>query len=150
MAADINHPVLGTLTWAADLYTWEGKVELRPGYPIDLRITTRMDLDPTHNIDELLRSGVEMLEWFRRSESVCRERIADELLELYNDTWAAEDAPAPMKRAEFIKRLAPSSLTRDIDGSGFFYWADDDMFAGHWIELRFRKDYTISEVGLAG
>jgi hypothetical protein len=109
-----------------------------------------MDTDPTTNIDEFLRFGVEMLEWARRSEPACRERIADELLELYNDTWAPEDAPAPIKRAEFIKRIAPSSLVRDIDGSGFFYWADDDMFAGHSIELRFRKDYTISEIGLAG
>jgi hypothetical protein len=72
------------------------------------------------------------------------------LLKPYNDTWAPEDAPAPLNRAEFVKRIAPDSLTRDIDGSGFFYWADDDMFAGHWIELRFRKDYTISEIGLAG
>ena len=63
---------------------------------------------------------------------------------------ALADAPAPMKRAEFIQRFAPSSLTRDIDGSGFLYWADDDMFAGHWIEVRFGKDFTISEVGLAG
>jgi len=150
MAADINHPVLGKLTWAADLSSWKGKVELRPGCPIDLTITVRMDFEPTHNIDELLRSGVEMLEWGRRSESACRERIADELLELYNDTWAPEDAPTPMKRVEFTQRITPNALTRDIDGSGFFYWADDDMFAGHLIELRFRKDYTISEVGLAG
>ena len=150
MAADINHPVLGRLAWAAVLSSWEANVELRPGCPIDLRITTRMDVEPTHNIDELLRSGVEMLEWARRSESACRERIADELLELYNDTWAPEDAPAPLKRAEFIKRIAPNALTRDIDGSGFFYWADDDMFAGHSIELWFSKEYTISAVGLAG
>ena len=150
MAVDINHPVLGKLTWAADRSCWEGKVELRPGCPIDLGITTRLDREPTHKIDELLRSAVEMLEWARRSESTCRERIADKLFELYNDTWAPEEAPTPMKRPEFVQRITPNSLTRDINGSGFFYWADDDMFAGHWIELRFRKDYTISEVGLAG
>jgi hypothetical protein len=119
MAADINHPVLGKLTWAADLSSWETKVELRPGCLIDLRIRTRMDVEPTHNIDELLRSGVAMLEWAKHSESACRERIADELLELYNGTWAPEGAPAPMKRAEFVKRITPSSLSRDIDGSGF-------------------------------
>jgi hypothetical protein len=150
MAADINHPVFGKLTWAADLSSWEAKVELGPGCPIDLRVTMRMDLEPTHNVDELLQSAVEMLEWARRSESVCRQRIADELLELYNDTWAPEDAPAPMRRPEFVRRITPSSLIRDIDGSGFFYWDDDGMLAGHWIELRFRNDYTISEVALAG
>jgi hypothetical protein len=55
-----------------------------------------------------------------------------------------------MQRAEFVERIAPNSLSRDLSGSGYFYWADDDMFAGHWIMLRFGKDYTISEVGLAG
>lgn len=150
MALAINHPVLGKLTWVADLSSWEAKVELRPGCPIEFGMVTRMDVEPTHNFDELVRSGVEMLEWARRSESECRERIADELLALYNDTWAPEDSPAPMKRAEFTKRIAPSALTLDINGSGFFYWTDDDMFAGHSIELRFRKDYTISVIGLAG
>jgi len=150
MAADIDHPALGKLTWAAHLSSWEGQVELRPGCPISLLIRMRKDLEPTHNIHELLSAGVEMLEWARRTESTCRQRIADELLELYNDTWAPEDDPAPMNRAEFTNRIAPNSLTRDIDGSGFFYWTDDDMFGGHWIEVRFRKDHTISEVGLTG
>lgn len=101
-------------------------------------------------IDELLQSSVEMLEWARRSEPACRERIADDLLELYNEDWIPEEASDPMTRAEFIERVEPNSLRRDIGGSGYFYWGDDDMFAGHWIELRFREDYTISEVGLAG
>jgi len=150
MAADIIHPILGKLTWAARLLCWEGEIEFRPGIPIAVSLSTRMDLEPTHNIDELLRSGVAMLEWARRSELACRDRIADELLELYNDTWAPEDATVPLKRAEFIERITPDALTRDIDGSGFFYWADDDLFAGHLIELRFDENYTITEVGLAG
>ena len=110
----------------------------------------RGDLEPTHNIDRLLKSEEEMLEWAGSSEVNCRERITDELHEEYIDPWAPNDAPAPMSRREFVQRITPNSLTRDLDGSGFFYWADDDMFAGHWIELRFRKDFTISEVNLAG
>jgi hypothetical protein len=121
MPGDIDHPVLGRLSWNGDLSTWETKLELRPGCPIDLRITTRMDLAPTDNLDALLNGGVAMLEWARCTEPECRDRIADELLELYNDAWAPEGATTPMSRAEFINRIAPSSLVRDIDGSGFFY-----------------------------
>jgi hypothetical protein len=101
------------------------------------------------NLDALLAGGVAMLEWARRAEQQCREQIAHELLALYNDTWAPEDA-TPIGRAEFLKRIMPSSLVRDIDGSGFFYWTDDDMFAGHSIVVRFDADETISEVCLAG
>jgi hypothetical protein len=150
MPADIDHPVLGRLWWNPRLSTWETEVELHAGDSIDLSITTRMDMAPTDDLDALLNGGVAMLEWARRAERACRERIADELLELYNDTWAPEGEATPMSRAEFIKRIAPSSLVRDIDGSGFFYWADDDMFAGHRIELRFDANHVISEVGLAG
>jgi hypothetical protein len=150
MLEDINHPILGKLSWNADLSTWEAKLELRPGCPIDLRITTQMDLAPTDNLAELLNDSVAILEWARRTDCDCRARIADELLELYNDTWAPENATTPLSRAEFTNRLVPSSLVRDIDGSGFFYWADDNMFAGHWIEVRFDQDHVISEVGLAG
>ena len=33
-----------------------------PVCPLDMLITTRMDFESTHNIDQLLQSGVEMLE----------------------------------------------------------------------------------------
>ncbi|MBI3822211.1 MAG: DUF2262 domain-containing protein [Planctomycetes bacterium] len=149
MPAKIEHPVLGTLTFVTYLDAWETKVELQSGSPVDLRLTTRFDLGPTYNIESLLQRGVEMLHWARCNDNACRERIADKLHELYNDTWAPE-ATSPISRHEFIKRITPHSLRLDIDGSGFFGWADDGMFAGHWIELRFRKDWTISEVGLSG
>ncbi len=149
MPSDIKHPVLGTLSWKSDLSVWETKIELRSGCPIDLRLSNLFDSAPTNNIDKLLQGGVDLLDWARRTESACRERIADELLELHNDTWIPEGT-TPMGRAEFIKRISPNGLVRDTDGSGYFYWADGDMFAGHWIEVRFGKDQTISQVGLAG
>jgi hypothetical protein len=150
MTADIIQPTFGKLTWVDGLSGWEAKVDLRPGCPIELLLSARIDLGPTHNIDELLQSGAVMLEWARRSESACREGIADKLLELYHDTWAPDDATTSMSRAEFVARTKPESLTRDIDGSGFFYWGDDKIFSGHWIEVRFHTDYTISSVSLAG
>jgi hypothetical protein len=150
MPADVKHPVLGTLTWNGDLDAWESKTDLHSGCPIDFRLTRRIDVEPTENVEGLLRRGVEVLEWARRSESLCRQRIAVELLGTYNDAWAPEDAPSPTSRATFCHRISPSSLVLDVDGRGFFYWADDDLFAGRWIELRFRQDLATSEVGLAG
>jgi hypothetical protein len=150
MPADIIHPVLGRLVWNGKLDSWESKIDLRPGCPIDVSLITLMDAEPTHNIDQLIQRGVDMLEWARNTESACRQRIADELLEDYNDTWAPEDAPALMSREEFMRRITPNSLVLDIGGSGYFYWGDDGLFLDHWIMVRFGKDWTITEVGLAG
>lgn len=150
MPADIVHPTLGTLAWNGKLNSWESQVDYYPDWAIDIRLVRRSDVEPTHKIDELLSRGVAMLEWARDSDSLCRETIADKMLDLHNDTWAADDAQGPMSRSTFCERIIPYSLTLGISGSGFFYWDDDDLFAGHWIELRFRKDLTISEVGLSG
>jgi hypothetical protein len=150
MQSVIEHAVLGTLTWNGDLDTWESKIALRPGCPIDIRLTTLMGSSPTENLDVLLRGGVDMIRWARRTEFACRQRIADDLLESYNDTWAPEGEAGSMSRSEFTKRLTPESLVLDIDGSGFFYWCDGDLFAGHYIVIRFDTDWSISEVCLAG
>jgi hypothetical protein len=157
MSENINHPVLGTVTWNMELGCWESEVELRSGCLISLCLTVLMEAEPTKKTDELLRAGVEMLEWARRCEPKCRQRIVDELLQLYNERWAPdamagdpETAKGLMSRAEFIQWLTPTSLVLDIDGSGFFYWDIDDLFAGHYIMVRFSKDRNITEVGLAG
>lgn len=150
MPGPFKHPLLGTLSWNADLHSWESAVDLHIGCPIDISLSRRSDVEPTKDFDELIQQGSAMLEWARCSESQIRQEIADELLELYNDTWAPEDARHQMTRTEFCDRITSNSLVLDIDGSGFFYWADDDLFAGHWIELRFNGDLTISEIGLAG
>ena len=92
-----------------------------------------------------------MLQWAQRNENVCRESIADELLEEYNEGWAPQGAKVPMSREEFLHRITPTSLHLDVNwSSGYFYWDDDDMFAGHSIEIRFGKDWNITEIGLAG
>jgi hypothetical protein len=149
MPVDVIHPVLGTMSLNTETSNWETKVELRPGWTIDIRIPVQRDEAPMDGLEELLNGGAVMLAWARRTERACRERIADDLLETYNDIWAPEDATTPMIRAEMIDRVVPNSLVRDIDGSGFMYW-DDDLFAGHLIEVRFDSDLTITEVGLAG
>lgn len=150
MPGSINDPNLGTLTWNADLDTWESIVELRPGCRIKLALTTVMDVSRVKSTDKLQKRGAAMLDWARRMESDCRERIADELLDVYNESWRPTSATNRVTRAAFIKRITPKSLVLDIDGSGFFYWTANDLFEGHIIELRFRKDFKISTIALAG
>lgn len=150
MPADIEHPVLGTLSWKDELDSWESEIEFDAHRRIGFLLTLQEGAGPTNDLPALLRLGVELVDWARRTEFQCRQRIADELLDLYNDNWAPEDATVPMTRAEFVDRIAPRSLGLLWDGKGDFYWDAEDMFAGHWIEVRFSEDRIISEVGLAG
>ena len=130
MPADIGHPTLGTLVWNGKLNCWESQVDFYPDWPIDIRLRRRSDMEPMHDIADLLSRGVDVLQWARNSDSLSRERIADKLLDLYNDTWAPEDVPGPMLRATFCERIMPCALVLNVNGSGSFYWDDDDLFAG--------------------
>jgi hypothetical protein len=150
MLTNIDHPVLGTLKWNGDLDCWESKVELRPGFPIHLSLMTQMNELPKKDIDKLHQRGVEMLNWARNGESACRQRIADDLYDVYINNWVSESTTTSLLRTQFMKRIEPNSLVRDFNGGGYFYWQDDGLFAGHWIEVRFNASWQITEVGLAG
>lgn len=150
MPGSIDHPILGKLSWVEDLSRWEAAAELRTGCPIELGIAAPRFPSSSDNFEPLFQGGVALLAWAKRSEQECRELIADKLLALYNDTWADDEEETALTREEFMARIAPSSLERNVDGSGHYYWKDAGLFAGHWIELRFDAAFQVWEIGLAG
>src|SRR5262245_1356845 len=82
-----QHPVLGRLEWNKD--SWEATVELAPGCPIRFAIVAEAewaDVDPA----ELFEIGANYIAWARKSEAKCRKRIAEDLLDIYNRSWAYE------------------------------------------------------------
>ena len=61
---------------------------------------------------------------------------ADQLLELYNETWL-DDAIGKIDRAGFIGRLSnPAIHLYDEPGLAVVYFDDGNLFAGHWIEVQ--------------
>src|SRR5262249_43948402 len=145
-------PDLGLLTHDKNYDWWNGTAELRAGLVIELRLLERRGTDAECETDELLRRGADFLAWARSAEPSVKARIADELLETYNDFWASEDEGGigRLSRERFLEQIEASSITFDPDGSAFWYYSDGDLFAGHWIEVRIDPDRQISEVGLAG
>lgn len=146
-----DDPVLGRLVYDKELNWWEANVKLRPSLRVKLSLLSRTDLPPKAGLDECRRRGIAYLEWARRSEPTIRQRIADELLNVYNEDWTDDDAGMrKVTRDEFLKRIGPNSITLETDGESAWYYQDDDLFAGHWIEVRLRANKDIFQVGLAG
>jgi hypothetical protein len=152
MAEDVfDDPALGRLVHDNELNWWEGQVELRPNLRIDFRLSTRTGGGPDVGFDELVRQGVEYLEWARGAETAIRERIADELLGTYNDNWADEnDSTGKLTRDEFLGVICAYSVTLDARGESTWYYDDGDLFAGHWIQVRLGSDRCLFAIALAG
>ncbi|MBN8927929.1 DUF2262 domain-containing protein [bacterium] len=137
-----KHPILGRVTWDAQLNSWDAEVELPPGNPVHLSIVAEAewaDADPA----ELLAAGAEYLRWARQAEPQIRQRVADDLHECYNSAWADEDpeeGTPPMDRAEFLAAIRPDGVSLYHDGSASWFYACGELFGGHGIWLMLGPD----------
>jgi hypothetical protein len=78
-----------------------------------------------------------------------REYAADRLMTLYNNNWLDENHTA-LDRPSFLSRLVNPSITLyDELGAAVVYFEDDNMFAGHYIEVRVNNGVP-EHAGLAG
>ena len=59
----------------------------------------------------------------------------DHLLDLYNETWLAEEI-GTLDASSFMQRLTKPSVTLyDELGAAAIYFGDGDMFGGHYVEV---------------
>lgn len=139
MNQTLDHPVLGRVTWNPESQYWEATVELRQDHWIEFCLEPS-DVQET-DIQALMNHAAEVLSQVRELEPQIRQKIADDLLDLYNNTWARDEdededeAPPQMSRAEFIQSITLESFTLAWDGSRSWWYNDNDLFAGHSIEL---------------
>ncbi|MCA9073013.1 MAG: DUF2262 domain-containing protein [Planctomycetaceae bacterium] len=145
------HPVLGELRWDNQLSWWETELEFLPGYSIYFSLD-----DEKNQPDEVFSAGVKYLEWARTAELACREQIAFDLLETYNEIWANADpddgGPGVKTKEAFLTGIQLSSITRHSDGSGVWYYEDgeEELFGGHSIEIWVSENGVFSGAHLAG
>jgi hypothetical protein len=152
-----HHPILGELRWDEQLRWWDAHVELAPGIPVAFCLSDDGGDQANADPDKLFAAGGEYLAWARAAEPRCRQRIADDLLDCYNDVWANTGPDNPdggpgllATRDEFIARIRPSAVHLHTDGSGAWYYDDGDLFAGHSIEVWVSADRVFSGAHLAG
>lgn len=138
-----THPDLGRISWDANLNRWNAQVKIAPGHSINLRINIEDDwltVDPPILFD--LAAG--FLLWARTAEPACRDRIADEMLDGYNDNWADDDPEegAPLlDRVGFVARLRLCGISLYYTGNAEWHYSDGDLFAGHSILISSNENH---------
>jgi hypothetical protein len=147
-----EHPVLGRLKWDGSYDSWETEVNLTPGCLVSFRIVAEAEwaeADP----DELFAIGADFLAWARGAEAACRERIADDYLEVYNQAWADDDpdeGPPPLDRAGFLAHLRLAGISLFHTGSSDWVYDPGDLFAGHGISVYAGADRVFGRASLFG
>ena len=130
-----RHPAFGDLRWNAGLDSWEATVDLLPGCPIRFAIVAEADWAAADPAD-LFETGAAFLSWARGVEPRVRERVADDLLDCYNEVWADDDpdeGPPRHTRADFLIAIRPCGLSLHHDGRSSWDCDPGDLFAGHGI-----------------
>jgi hypothetical protein len=110
----------------------------------------------------LFEIGARYIAWARKSELTCRKRIADDLLDLYNCSWAddpddedldeddAEDGSPPLTCAQFLRRLRPSGISLFHTGSADWVYDAGELFAGHAISVYVDEEQVFRKASLFG
>ncbi len=150
--SEYQHPALGDIGWNAELHSWEAEVALAPDRPIRLLIVVEADWSDAEP-QKLFAIAVAYLDWARRAEPACRERIADDLWQLYNHSWADDDpdeGPPPLERPAFVARLGACGISLYHDGSAAWMYDSGDLFAGHGIAVRVGADRVFGRASLFG
>ena len=80
-------------------------------------------------------------------EATLRRAAVLEKLALYNDQWRQGER---IDADEFSRRIALSSVTIHPEGEVELWYADGDLFAGHWIAVSTDSELHFHHVELAG
>ena len=127
---------------------WRGKHRSENGLSFDISIYVDKDTAPVEpDVPDIARAT------FRRlieDEAGFRRIIAARQIDLAVD-WASEAGDVPLPTLEsFTRALRLETVQFHPGRITFWYYEDQDIFAGHALEVRLHPDGRISEIGLAG
>ena len=145
-----KHERLGQLHWDANCKSWSCKLKLRDGCAIEFVMIVEAEWVQT-DPNLIFEIGAEYLEWAEKAEANCRERVADDLLEVYNRSWARESKIGLLSREQFIAKLTLSSITLYHNTSADWMYDCGPLFAGHAIDFLLDPDKNfVGKAGLFG
>ena len=124
-----THPVLGELTFDANLDWWQTRMEVGG---VELRVD--ISVDPSVDPEPAFDAAADVVA--RIDPAALAAYAASKLLDLHNDTWRDDEDGPPIDAATFAARLTPVSLSIELDGAGAMLWFDDgDLFYGHVVHV---------------
>jgi len=142
MSEQIEDELFGTLSYDARLRWYRAQVEFSPSHRVELDISVE-GVDP----DMAIERARQIFPRVQLQEAALRLAAACEKLALYNDQWSQGER---IDAKEFSRRIALSSITIHPEGEVELWYADGDLFAGHWIAVSTDAELQFQHVEIAG
>jgi hypothetical protein len=128
----------GNVTWDS---SWSGKITLANGK------TAAFEIDIDETDESLIEAARNLLNFLAANESEIRHKIAVSAVELFGH-WLEND---PLSPEELAQKINLNNVEIGGKSDGFLsYTADDDLFAGHWIQVWIDVNGEIGEPDLWG
>ena len=116
----------GNVTWDKDS-RWSGTMILASGK------TAAFEIDGYEPIEAITEAARNTLKFLIANEPLIRHEIAVSMRKLYNEGWLYENT---LTHGELAQKINLNNVTIFDEGGGeLFYEADEDLFAGHWVQV---------------
>ena len=133
--------LFGNVTWDKDS-RWSGVMILANGK------TAAFEIDGTEPIETITETARNTLKFLIANEPLIRHRIAVSMRKLYNEGWLYENT---LTAEELAQKINLNNVTIFDEGGGeLFYEADEDLFAGHWVQVPIDAHGEIGEPEVQG
>ena len=129
------------VTWDKDS-RWRGIMTLANGK------TAAVEIDGYEPVESIPEAARNTLKFLIANEPLICHKVAVSMRKLYNDTWLYENTITP---EELAQRISLDSVSIwDEGGGNLLYTSDDDLFAGHCIQVLMEANGEIGEPELEG
>lgn len=136
----MKHKTLGRLYFDEQFDEWRGELAWG-GSTVSIAVVGNGEIDE-HGLDAASRGLL------RLDAERVRAFVADQLLELYNETWSEDDVP--LHASALVARIKPNRLELSVDGCATVYFDDGELFHGHSIEVTLDASGELEEAKIAG
>src|SRR5919205_3096935 len=116
----------GNVMWDQDS-CWSGRIILANGK------TATFEIDGDDPVESITGAARSTLKFLITNEPLIRNKIAVSMRKLYGETWLNDITLTPEELARKIYLHHAQII--DEGGGKLYYEADDDLFAGHWVQV---------------
>ena len=110
--------------------------------------TAALEIDGYEPIETITEAARNTLKFLIAEEPLIRHRIAVSMRKLYNEGWLYENTLTP---EELAQKIHLKHVTIFDEGVGeLYYEADEDLFAGHWVQVPIDAHGEIGEPEIHG